>query len=75
MQSDALKMHKKSEAIRYGVINPQNYNFNQYSIRGILELSTLYFTTEFDRRTWLLVVPGTSLSTSCKAHKVVDIYT
>ena len=38
-----------------GVINPRNYNFNQFLTRKILMLSKRYESTEVDRRTWLHV--------------------
>ena len=57
-------MPKQAEAKRDGVINPQNYNFNQFKTRKILMLSKRYESTEVDRRTWLLVPSGTHWSTS-----------
>ena len=32
MKSDAQKVSKQDKAIRDGVINPQNYNFNQFKL-------------------------------------------
>ena len=66
-------MLKQAEAIRDGVINPQNYNFNQFKTRKILILSKRYESTEVDRRTWLHVPSGTHWSTSSDTHQVVEI--
>ena len=62
-------MPKQAEAKRDGVINPQNYNFNQL----ILMLSKRLESTEVDRRTWLHVPSGTPWSTSSGTHQVVEI--
>ena len=43
-----------------GVINPHNYNFNQFS-------------TGVDCRTWLHVPSGTHWSTNSDTHQVVEI--
>ena len=66
-------MHKQAEAKRDGVINPQNYNFNQILTRKIWMLSKRYESTEVDRRTWLHVPSGTLWSTSSDTHQVVEI--
>ena len=67
------KIPKQAEAKRDGVINPQNYNFNQFLKRKILTLSKRYELIEVDRRTWLQTPSGTHLSTSSDTHQVVDI--
>ena len=68
------KMPKQPEAKRDGVINPQNYNFIQFSFtRKVLMLSKLYESTEVDRGTWLHVPSGTHWSTSSDTHQVVEI--
>ena len=64
-------MPKQAEAKRDGVINPQNYNFNQ--TRKIFMLSKRYESTEVNRRTWLHVPSGTHWSTSSDTHQVVEI--
>ena len=66
-------MPKLAQAKRDGVINPQNYNFNQFETRKILMLSKRYESTEVDRRTWLHVPSGTHWSTSSDTHQVVEI--
>ena len=66
-------MPKEAEAKRDGVINPQNYNFNQFLTRIILMLSKRYKSTEVDRRTWLHVPSGTHWNTSSNNHQVVEI--
>ena len=68
-------MPKQAEAKRNGVINPQNYNFNQLQIltRKMWMLSKRYESTEVDRRTWLHVPSGTLWSTSSYTHQVVEI--
>ena len=66
-------MPKQAEAKRDGVVNPQNYNFNQFKTRKILMLSKRYESTEVDRRTWLHVPSGTHWSTSSDTHQVVEI--
>ena len=48
-------MPKQAEAKRDGVINQQNYNFNQFLTRKNFMLSKRYESTEVDRRTWLHV--------------------
>ena len=55
------------KAERDGVINPQNYNFNQFM------LSKRYESTEVDRRTWLHMPSRTLWSTSSDTHQVVEI--
>ena len=64
---------KKAEAKRDGVINPQNYNFNQFEIRKMLMLSKRYESTEVVRRTWLHVPSRTHWFTSSDTHQVVEI--
>ena len=66
-------MPKQAEAKRDGVINPQNYNFNQILTRNIWMLSKRYKSTKVDRRTWLHVPSGTLWSTSSDTHQVVEI--
>ena len=67
------KCQKQAEAKRDGVINPQNYKFNQFLIRKISMLSKRYESTEVDRRTWIHVPSGTHWSTSSDTHQVVEI--
>ena len=67
------KVPKQAEAKRDGVINPQNYNFNQFQTRKILMLSKRYESTEVDRRTWLHVPSGTLWSTSSDTRGEVEI--
>ena len=67
------KCQKQAETKRDGVINPQNYNFNQFLTRNFFVLSKRYETTEADRRTWLHVPSGTHWSTSSDTHQVVEI--
>ena len=67
------KMPKQAEAKRDGVINPQNYNFNQFKTRKSLMLSKRYESIEVDRRTWLHAPSGTHWSTSSDTHQVVEI--
>ena len=67
------KCQKKVEAKRDGLINPQNYNFNQFLTRKVLMLSKCYESTEVDRRTWLHVSSGALWSTSSDTHQVVEI--
>ena len=43
------KCQKQAEAKRDGVINPQNYNFNQFKTPKISMLSKRYESTEVDR--------------------------
>ena len=64
---------KQAEAKWDGVINQQNYNFNQFQTRKIVILSKRYESTEVDRRTWLHVPSGTPWSTSSDTHQVVEI--
>ena len=63
----------QAEAKMDGVINQQNYNFNQFETRKISMLSKRYELTEVDRRTWLHVPSGTHWSTSSDTHQVVEI--
>ena len=67
------KVPKQAEAKRDGVINPQNYNFNQFKTRKILMLSKRYESTEVDRRTWLHVPSGTHWSTSSDTHQALHM--
>ena len=48
------KVPKQDDAKRDGVINPQNYNFNQFYTEKFDALKR-YESTEVDRRTWLHV--------------------
>ena len=66
-------MPKQAEAKRDGVINPQNYYFNQFLTWKSLMLSKRYESTKVDRRTWLHVPSGTHWSTSSDTHQVVEI--
>ena len=52
------KVPKQAESKRDGVINPQNYNFNQFYTEHFDALKC-YESTEVDRRTWLHVPSGT----------------
>ena len=72
MDSDDRKVPKQAEAKRDGVINPQNYNFNQFITENSDALKR-YESTEVDRRTWLHVPSGTLWSTSSDTHQVVEI--
>ena len=63
---------KPAEAKRDGVINPQNYNSNNFN-REIFDALKCYESTEVDRRTWLHVPSGTHWSTSSDTHIVVEI--
>ena len=67
-------MPLQAEAKRDGVINPQNYNFNQILTQKMWMLSKRYESTEVDRRTWLHMPSGTLWSTSSDTHQVVEIY-
>ena len=71
--NDAPKVPEQAEAKRDGVINPKNYNFNQFRLRKILMLSKRYESTGVDRRTWLHVPSGTPLYTSSDTPQVVEI--
>ena len=44
VESDIQKVPKRAKAKRHGVINPQNYNFNQF-YTDILMLSKRYEST------------------------------
>ena len=66
-------MAKQGKAKRDGVINPQNYHFNEVSTRKILKLSKRYESTEVGRRIWLHAPLETPLSTSSDTHQVVEI--
>ena len=69
MESDAPKVPKQAKAIRDGVINPQNYNFNQFLTRQILMLSKRYESAEVDRRTGYMCPPGLSGPPTVKLTK------
>ena len=56
-------MPKQAEAKRDGVINPQNYNFNQFNTENFDALKR-YESTEVERRTWLHVPSVTQWPTS-----------
>ena len=66
------QVSKQAEAIREGVINLQNYNFNQI-FTEIFLLSKRYESTEVDRRIWLHVPSRTHWSTSSDTQQVVEI--
>ena len=66
-------MPKKAKAKRDGVINPQNYNFNQIFNTENVDALKRYESTDVDRRTWLHVPSGTHWSTSSDTHQVVEI--
>ena len=54
VESDAQKVPKEAKPKRDGVINPQNYNFNQILRHNILMVSVTlkrHESTEVDRRT------------------------
>ena len=68
MKSDAPKLPKQAEAKKDGVINPQNYNFNQFQHGKICCSQKSHKSTEVDRRTWLHV------ATSSDIHQVVEIW-
>ena len=68
------KVPKQAEAKRDDIMNPPNYNFNQFETRKILMLSKRYESTEVDRRTWLHVPSWTHWSTSSDTHQVVEIH-
>ena len=72
LQSDDPKVPKQAEAKRDGVINPQNYNFNQFNTENFDALKR-FESTEVDRRTWPHVPSGTLWSTSSDTHQVVEI--
>ena len=73
MYTPCQKCQNKVKARRDGVINPQNYNFNEFLNTEKLMLSKRYESTEVDRRTWLHVPSGTLWSTSSDTHQVVEI--
>ena len=54
------KKLKQAEAKRYGVLKPQNYNFNQVLTRVILMHAKHYNSNEFNHGTWLHVPSGLS---------------
>ena len=66
------KSAEKGKAKGDGVINPQNYNFNEFYTENLM-LSKRYKSTDVDRRTWLHVPSGTLWSTSSGTHQVVEI--
>ena len=64
----------QARAKRDGVINSQNYNFNQFLTRTKLMLSKHYESTEVNRITWLHVPSaGIHWSTSSDTHQEVEI--
>ena len=73
LKRDDPKVHKQAEAKGDGVINPQNYNFNQFFNTENFDVLKRYESTEVDRRTWLHVSSGTFWSTSSDTHQVVEI--
>ena len=72
VKSDTPKVPKVAEAKRDGVLNPQNYNFNQILTENF-HAHKRYGSTEVERRTLLHVPSGTPLSTSSDTHQVVEI--
>ena len=68
-------MPKQSKAKRDGVINPHNYNVNEFKKKqhGKFYAPKRYESTEVDRRTWLHVSSGTPWSTNSDTHQVVEI--
>ena len=48
LKSNDQKVPKQAEAKRDGVINPQNYNFNQFQTRKMLMLFKNYESTEVE---------------------------
>ena len=72
LKSDDPKVSKQAKTKRDGVINPQNYYFNQFSTENFDALKR-YESTEVDRRTWLHVPSGTLWSTSNDTHQVGEI--
>ena len=52
------KCQNKLKPKRDGVINPQNYNFNQFYTENF-DAFKRYESIEVDRRTWLHVPSGT----------------
>ena len=71
------KVPKQAEAERDSVINPQNYNCNQFSSIylnfGKDMLYKRYKSTEINHRTWLHVPSRTHLSTGSDTSHVVEI--
>ena len=61
------KSAKKGKAKRDGVINSQNYNFNEFYTENLM-LSKRYGSTAVDHRTWLHVPSRTLWSTSSDTH-------
>ena len=53
LKSNDPKVPKQVEAKRDGLINTQNYNFNQFNTDALKR----YESTEVDRRTWKSHVP------------------
>ena len=74
VEHDCPEVSKQAEAKGDGVINPQNYNFNQFNTANFDALNR-HESTEDDRRTWLHVPSGTHWSTSSDVdtHQVVEI--
>ena len=73
MKSDAPTVPKQVKAKSDGVINKQNYNFNQFSPENFFMLSKRCNSTEVDCKTWLHVPIGTLWSTSGDTHQEVEI--
>ena len=67
LKSGVPKVPKQAGAKRDGVINPQNYNFNQFYTEYSDALKTLRIN-----QTRLHVPSGTDWSTSSEAHHVVE---
>ena len=72
MKSDASKVPNQAKAKRDGVLNTENYNFNQFLPRKFGAIKR-YKSTKVGRRTWLPVPSGTLCSTSSDTHQVVEI--
>ena len=66
-------MPKQGKEKRDGVINPRNYNLNEFYNTENLMLSKRYESTEVDRRTWLHVPSGLHGPPSSDTHQVVEI--
>ena len=73
MKGNDPKEPLQAEAKWDGVINPQNYNFNQFNTENFDALKR-YKSTEVDRITWLPLPLRTLWSTSNDTHQVVEIY-
>ena len=66
-----LERAKQAKAKRNGVINPHNYNFNQFYTENFDALKR-YESTEVDRRNWQHGPLGTHWSTSSDTHQVLE---